>query len=86
MRGVKDEAAEMQRLRWQCRRGMLELDFVLERFLETSYGGLNGREQATFARLLDYQDQDLHDWVMGRAAPVDGDLRRMVAKLRAVRW
>jgi antitoxin CptB len=74
---------EVLRLRWQCRRGMLELDLLLNRFLETGYAGLGEAERATFNRLLAYQDQVLHDWFMGHAVPADGDLRDLLARIRA---
>jgi len=74
---------EVLRLRWQCRRGMLELDLLLNRFLETGYAGLGEAERATFNRLLAYQDQVLHDWFMGHAVPADGDIRDLLARIRA---
>jgi len=83
---TQDESVEMQRLRWQCRRGMLELDLLLERFLEVGYPKLSEGEKAVFTSLLDYQDQDLHEWVMGQAEPEDEDMRRLVARLRQIRW
>jgi antitoxin CptB len=80
----KDRAQdrEVLRLRWQCRRGMLELDLLLNRFLETGYAGLGEAERATFNRLLAYQDQVLHDWFMGHAVPADGDIRDLLARIR----
>jgi antitoxin CptB len=83
---MQDESDEMQRLRWQCRRGMLELDLLLERFLEAGYPELSDREKAVFTSLLDYQDQDIQEWVMGQAEPADEDMRLVVARLRQVRW
>jgi antitoxin CptB len=74
---------EVLRLRWQCRRGMLELDLLLNRFLETGYPDLGEAERVTFNRLLAYQDQVLHDWFMGHAVPADGDLRDLLARIRA---
>jgi antitoxin CptB len=82
----RDEPAELQRLRWQCRRGMLELDVLLDRFLEVGYGQLSDGERAVFSRLLDCQDQLIHDWVMGKLEPAEDDLKRVVAKLRQTRW
>jgi len=65
---------------------MLELDLLLERFLEVGYPKLSEREKAVFTSLLDYQDQDIHEWVMGQAEPADEDMRRMIARLRKIRW
>jgi antitoxin CptB len=74
--------AELQRLRWQCRRGMLELDLLLDRFLENGYSTLTGQEKATFNRFLGYQDQILYDWLMGHAVPADPELRGLAARIR----
>ena len=82
----KDASEEIQRLRWQCRRGMLELDLLLERFLEVGYGQLNERERGVFTRLLGFQDQVIQEWVMGRVEPQEADMQEMVARLRKVRW
>jgi antitoxin CptB len=76
-------AAQAARLRWQCRRGMLELDLLLNRFLEVGFVALDDSGRADFVRLLGYQDQIIHDWLMGRAVPADAALRRLVAQVRA---
>jgi antitoxin CptB len=73
---------EVLRLRWQCRRGMLELDLLLNRFLDLGYEGLDDAERADFNRLLAYQDQVLHDWFMGNAVPADGAMRDLVRRIR----
>jgi antitoxin CptB len=82
----RDGPTELQRLRWQCRRGMLELDVLLDRFLEVGYGQLSDGERAAFSRLLDCEDQLIHDWVMGKSEPAEDDLKRVVARLRQTRW
>ena len=73
---------QLQRLRWQCRRGMLELDLLLTGFLETGYQDLDEREKRAFTRLLGYQDQILHDWLMGQAVAADRELRELVPRIR----
>ncbi|MGE5155424.1 MAG: succinate dehydrogenase assembly factor 2, partial [Bdellovibrio bacteriovorus] len=57
---------EVRRLRWQCRRGMLELDHLLLRFLDLGYPNLDPVGRGDFVTLLRHQDQDLSDWFMGR--------------------
>lgn len=74
---------EIQRLRWQCRRGMLELDLLLNRFLEIAYADLSDHQRIDFVRLLGYQDQIIYDWLMGQAVPADPTLRDLVASIRA---
>ncbi|NBC15192.1 MAG: succinate dehydrogenase assembly factor 2 [Gammaproteobacteria bacterium] len=76
-------SAQAARLRWQCRRGMLELDLLLSRFLETGFAALDAAGRADFVRLLGYQDQILHDWLMGQAVPADAAMRRLVGQIRA---
>jgi antitoxin CptB len=74
---------EIRRLRWQCRRGMLELDVALRRFLDEEYGSLEAAEQATFSRMLEAQDQTLHGWLMGHTVPEEEDVKRLVTRIRA---
>ncbi len=79
-----DEAGideEIRRLSWQCRRGMLELDHLLMRFLSIGYRDLDATSRATFVRLLDSQDQDLSDWFMSRAVASDAELSDMVRRI-----
>jgi len=66
------------RLRWKCRRGMLELDLVLQRYLERNAG------DAALDRLLDLPDAELWDIVSGRSERFDRGLEGIVARLRAV--
>ena len=58
---------------------MLELDLLLNRFLDSGYTDLGVAERADFNRLLAYQDQVLHDWFMGHAVPADAAIRDLVA-------
>jgi len=61
---------EIRRLSWRCRRGLLELDIVLQRFLEHHLTGLNAEELAAFDSLLDYPDNEFFDVVTLRKDPV----------------
>ena len=67
------------RLKWKCRRGLLELDLVLERFIPT----LMDEEAPSFAALLDLPDNDLWEIVAGRSNDYDSRLHAIVARLRA---
>lgn len=53
-------------LRWQCRRGMLEIDIVLSRYLSESYEKSSLIERALFESLLTENDQKLFLWFTGR--------------------
>jgi antitoxin CptB len=80
-----DAAEELRRLRWQCRRGMLELDLLLSGFLDSCFSNLSSQEKADLLRLLSYQDQILQDWFFGQAVPAEGRLRELVARIRSAR-
>ena len=74
--------AEFDRIRWRCRRGLLELDLVLERFLEHRFDALDAGERRLFDELLDVPDNDLLDMALGRAEPAPR-YRAVVELLRA---
>jgi antitoxin CptB len=75
-------AVEMRRLRWRCRRGLLENDLVLARFLER-YADLLGETQlAALNDLLALPDPDLWDLLSGRREPADPRLKGILGSLR----
>ncbi len=67
------------RLRWRCRRGMLELDLVLERFLGENYTELTAQQRMEFDVLLDLPDQELWALIRGNGT----DASAIVQLLRA---
>ena len=72
------ESLEEKRLKWKCRRGLLELDLVLTRYLEkTPY-------DAELVEFLDLQDNELWDIVSGRSDRFEQRFGGIVARLRAV--
>ena len=71
----QDRAAD--RLRWKCRRGLLELDIVLERYLQKN------PVDEELSALLELQDNDLWDIVSGRSEEYENRFRQVVARLRA---
>ena len=78
--------AEIDRIRWRCRRGLLELDLVLDSFVRVELARLTPEELAGFARLLEAADNDLWDWVSERGEPPDALAAGLVRRLRAVRY
>ena len=70
------------RLRWACRRGMLELDVLLGNFLEEAFVRLPATEQNTFIELLNNQDPDLFMWLTGKSAPLSMESAMLVEKIR----
>jgi antitoxin CptB len=65
--------SEADRIRWQCRRGLLELDLVLAKFLDIHLKNLSPVQLTIFKRLLDYPDNDLWDFASGKRAPPDAE-------------
>lgn len=70
------------KLAWQCRRGMLELDVILIPFLEQHFDGLSDEQQQLFSLLLEEADPDLYTWLMGFGECENERLRVMVSMIR----
>ena len=51
------------------RRGIKEMDLILGRFADSALADLSSDELALYGALLEENDQDLYDWVSGRATP-----------------
>lgn len=66
------------RLKWACRRGMLELDVLFMPFAENGFEQLSEPDQELFERLLTCDDPDLYAWFMGHQACDDPELRKMI--------
>lgn len=73
------EAKRVARLKWACRRGMLELDVLFLPFVEQAFDALTEHQQITFERLLTCDDPDLFAWFMGHQKCHDPELKEMVA-------
>jgi antitoxin CptB len=78
-------ASPLARLRWRCRRGMKELDLLLERWLETRYLGVSSAEQAAFRQFLELPDPDIARYLLGHEQPAEAERRTLVAAIRGVR-
>ena len=74
--------SEQDRLRWHCRRGMLELDIVLGRFLEARFEQLTDGQRASLERLLELPDNDLWDMVSGKSQAPDPGSAEILEFLR----
>jgi antitoxin CptB len=75
-------ATDTAGLRWKCRRGMKELDVLLERFLHEKYEGLSEAQQRTFRELLELEDPDLYALLMGQQAPRDEAWKDVIESIR----
>jgi antitoxin CptB len=76
-----DTDAEFNRLCWHSRRGMLELDLVLEPFVKQRYRQLEAVDRARYQRLLECEDQDLFAWFLRRDTPEDQELAIIVEQI-----
>ena len=70
------------RLRWRCRRGMKELDLLLENYLDTL---TKETDLLAFERLLECNDTDLYAWLTGRGVPAAADLASVVVGIRSIK-
>jgi len=75
---------ELSRLRWRCRRGMLENDLILERFLDARGEAITEPEIAALDRLLELSDNELWDLLSGRQESDDAAVRPLLETLRAI--
>ena len=75
------DTVSQNRLKWKCRRGLLELDLVLNEFVEKR---LEDRDLDALNELLELEDNDLWDIVSGRSDRFDERHGGIVARLRAV--
>ena len=77
-------ASDRSRMRWRSRRGLLELDLILTRFLATEFDQLDDAQLGTYVQLLDLPDNDFLDLVNGKATLADPALQALVEQLRQV--
>lgn len=75
--------SELDRIRWQCRRGLLELDLILNRFLELEVETLPADQLGLFKELLGEADTLLLAWVMGQEEP-PGRYLPLIRKLQVL--
>ncbi|MCO4799757.1 MAG: succinate dehydrogenase assembly factor 2 [Colwelliaceae bacterium] len=72
------DSRDKARLKWACRRGMLELDVLFMPFVEEAWEDLSDENKAIFERLLVCQDPELFAWFMGHEECEDKELDSMV--------
>ena len=83
------DARALSKLRWRCRRGLLENDLFIERFFARHAQTLNARQADALGILMDLSDNDLLDLLLGRKLDVadlemDSDCREVLALLRNI--
>ena len=78
------DGVELARLRWRCRRGMLELDQLLLRWLDRDGPQASPEQLATFERLLNIEDDQLWRWCLRREQSQEKDLHDLVERILAL--
>ena len=73
--------SEESRLRWQCRRGMRELDELLVRYLEESYPGGSEDDKAAFRAVLELADPELNAYLLQRKTPSSEPIARVINRI-----
>jgi antitoxin CptB len=74
--------ARVKRLRWRARRGTRELDALIGGWLDDSYPTADEPQRLAFEALLDMQDPDLWDWIMGHAQAPRADWQAIIDDIR----
>ncbi|MDA3921539.1 MAG: succinate dehydrogenase assembly factor 2 [Salinisphaera sp.] len=77
--------SEKSRVRWLCRRGMKELDVLLERFVASDYDALSEIQVEEMIALLQNEDPDLYYLVMGRMEAPNGIQAELLSRIRQFR-
>lgn len=83
MEPKKEKKPDLSTLRWQCRRGMLELDLLLIPFLDNHYANLEEKQQKTFLSLLEFPDAVLYEWFFNQSVCPYPELQILIEKMRA---
>lgn len=80
----KEPMRELERARWRCRRGLLELDIVLQRFMDEHYARLSETELRQFEILLDLSDNDLWEMIALRKETENRNLQPVLHLLQTI--
>ena len=80
---MSNDDPRFNRLRWRTRRGTRELDKLFYGWLEERFATAGPEQQQAFDELLEAQDPDLWDWVMGHARPERLDWQVIIDDIRA---
>ncbi len=78
-----DDDRILDRIRWRARRGLLENDILLSRFLKSELSQLSKEELHTLEQLLRMEDNDLLDMLMGRQLSSEAKLVSLIARILA---
>jgi len=77
-----DTMPTTNQLRWTCRRGLLELDLIPKSYMDEVYEQLTDQEKRKFLTMLDMQDQEMLEMLMGKTNPNDKELAELLTRIR----
>lgn len=81
---MNTHTAEYAELKWRCRRGMLELDILLNAYLDKNYTLMTPEQGTLFNQILDYPDQVLFDLLLGNMQSNDKSVSGLVAQIQRI--
>ena len=81
---MNTHTAEYAELNWRCRRGMLELDILLNSYLDKHYHTMSQLQGVVFSEVLDYPDQVLFDLLLGNMQSSDARVNRLVSEIQRI--
>ncbi len=70
-----------QQIIWASRRGMLELDILLESFAKQTYPNLPADIQLHYEQFLEEEDQDLFNWLLRKTTPDNVDFQQLIERI-----
>jgi antitoxin CptB len=76
------DPVSLERVRWRCRRGLLELDIVLGRFVLQRYAAMDNEQRVVFDELLDLPDTELWDLITDKKEPAQVHQREVLEWLK----
>ena len=79
---ANDSENKLSKVQWRCKRGMLELDLMLQSFCTSIYPDLSLEKQQLFEHLLECEDQDLQRWLVGTEPALDPKLQDLILVIR----
>jgi antitoxin CptB len=79
---LESGSEERGKLRWRCRRGIKELDVLLERYMDQRFCGASTREQEAFRQLLETEDTIIYAYCLGAERPPER-FRELIERITA---
>jgi antitoxin CptB len=79
-----ERGARIGKLKWHCRRALLELDLVFARFWAREEANFDVHSEHVLTRLLELEDHDLWALVSNKATTADAELAEMVRRLQSI--